>query len=196
MLTSVLPQSYYSTVLFRKVLTESVDSCAEIKSTPSVAQPVLAEFGGRCRKVMLGATERQEKRTSVRFPFGRPLSSKVVVCGHCLVILSLTVNETFICLSSLPLPLFSSWDFHANSLRMLFRDVPLDYVFHFLKEIDVLKPLITRLQSSTCSHCSYRNLEETTRCQTGLMNEASLVLSTESENKSNYNKNGSFSVDL
>jgi len=131
-------------------------------------------------------------------PFGRPLSSKVVVCGHCLVILSLTVNETFICLSSLPLPLSSFWDFHASSLRMLFRDVPLGYVFHFLKEIDVLKPLITRLQSSVISHCSYRNLEETIRRETGLMNEASLVLSTESENESNYNnnKNGRFSVDL
>ena len=34
-------------------LTASVDSCAEIKSTPSVAQPSLAEFGGRCRKAMI-----------------------------------------------------------------------------------------------------------------------------------------------
>ena len=32
-------------------------------------------------------------RTSVRFPFGSPLSSKVVSCGHCPVTLSLTVNE-------------------------------------------------------------------------------------------------------
>ena len=32
-----------------------MDSCAEIKSAPSVAEPVLAEFGGRGRKAMLGA---------------------------------------------------------------------------------------------------------------------------------------------
>jgi len=36
------------------VLTASVDSCAEIKSAPSVAYPDLAEFEGRCRKAMLG----------------------------------------------------------------------------------------------------------------------------------------------
>ena len=34
------------------------------------------------------------RRTSVRFCFGCPLSSKVVLCGHCLVILSLTMDET------------------------------------------------------------------------------------------------------
>ena len=32
--------------------------------------------------------------TSVRIRFGSPFSSKVVVCGHCLVTLSLTINET------------------------------------------------------------------------------------------------------
>ena len=41
-------------------------------------------------------------RASVRFRFGSPLSSEVVVCGHCLVTLSLTVNETLKWLSSLP----------------------------------------------------------------------------------------------
>ena len=40
------------------------------------------------------------RRTSVRICFGSP--SKVVVCGHCLVTLSLTVNETLKWLSSLP----------------------------------------------------------------------------------------------
>ena len=35
-------------------LTASVDSCAEIKSIPSMAKPILAEFGGRCREAMLG----------------------------------------------------------------------------------------------------------------------------------------------
>ena len=34
-------------------------------------------------------------RTSVRYRFGSPhFSSKIVVCGHCLVTLSLTINET------------------------------------------------------------------------------------------------------
>ena len=42
-------------------------------------------------------------RTSVRYRFGSPFSSKVVVCGHCLVTLSLTVNETLKWLSSLPI---------------------------------------------------------------------------------------------
>ena len=41
--------------------------------------------------------------TSVRIHFGSPFSSKVVVCGHCLVTLSLTINETFKWLSSLPI---------------------------------------------------------------------------------------------
>ena len=33
------------------------------------------------------------RRTSVRIRFGS-FSSKVVVCGHCLVTLSITINET------------------------------------------------------------------------------------------------------
>ena len=42
--------------------------------------------------------------TSVQFPrSGSPLSSKVVVCGHGLVTLSLTINETLNWLSSLPI---------------------------------------------------------------------------------------------
>ena len=41
--------------------------------------------------------------TSVRIHFGSPFSSKVVVCGHCLVPLSLTINETLKWLSSLPI---------------------------------------------------------------------------------------------
>ena len=40
--------------------------------------------------------------TSVRICFGSPFSSKVVVCGHCLVTLSLTFYETLKWLSSLP----------------------------------------------------------------------------------------------
>ena len=45
--------SQISTQIFRRALTASVDSCAEIKSAPSVA-----EFGGRCRKAMLGVCVR------------------------------------------------------------------------------------------------------------------------------------------
>ena len=47
-------RSLISTQTFRRALTASADSCAETKSAPSVAEPLLAEFGGRCRKVMLG----------------------------------------------------------------------------------------------------------------------------------------------
>ena len=35
--------------------------------------------------------------TSVRIHFGSPFPSKSVVCGHCLVTLSLTINETHHC---------------------------------------------------------------------------------------------------
>ena len=46
--------SLISTETFRRALTGSVDSCAEIKSAPSVALLNLAEFGRRCRKAILG----------------------------------------------------------------------------------------------------------------------------------------------
>ena len=36
----------------------------------------------------------------VRIRFGCPFSSEVVVCGHCLVTSSLTINEALKCLSS------------------------------------------------------------------------------------------------
>ena len=51
--------SHINTGTFRRALTASVDSCAEIKSAPSVAQLNLAEFGGRCRKAMLGVCNRR-----------------------------------------------------------------------------------------------------------------------------------------
>ena len=47
--------SLISTQTFRRAPTTTVDNCEEIKSTPSVAEPNLAEFGGRCQKAMLGA---------------------------------------------------------------------------------------------------------------------------------------------
>ena len=46
--------SHISTRTFRRALTASLDSCAEIKSAPSAALLNLAEFGGRCRKERLG----------------------------------------------------------------------------------------------------------------------------------------------
>ena len=42
-------------------------------------------------------------RTSVRYRYGSPFSSKGVVCGHGLVTLSPTINETLKWLSSLPI---------------------------------------------------------------------------------------------
>ena len=42
-------------------------------------------------------------RTSVRYRFGSPFSSKVVVCGHGFVTLPLTINETLKWFSSLPI---------------------------------------------------------------------------------------------
>ena len=43
------------------------------------------------------------KRKDLGSRFGSPFSSKVVVCGHGLVTLSLTINETLKWLSSLPI---------------------------------------------------------------------------------------------
>ena len=43
------------------------------------------------------------RRASARFRFGCPFSSKVMVCGHCLVPLSLTINETLKWHSPLPI---------------------------------------------------------------------------------------------
>ena len=62
------------------------------------------------------------KGNSVRIRFGSPLSSKVVVCRHCLVTLSLTINETLKWLSSLPIVMHESFwwwgcsDRYINSL--------------------------------------------------------------------------------
>ena len=39
--------SLISTQTFRRALTASVNSGAEVKSVPSLAEPILAEFGGR-----------------------------------------------------------------------------------------------------------------------------------------------------
>ena len=43
------------------------------------------------------------RRTLVQIHIGSPFSSKVMACGHCLVTLPLTINETLKWLSSLPI---------------------------------------------------------------------------------------------
>ena len=48
------------------------------------------------------------RRTSARVRLGPPLSSKGVVCGHCLVTLFLTANQSLKCISSLPI-LIQEW---------------------------------------------------------------------------------------
>ena len=56
----------------------------------------MSRFGLAVRRYRLVS-----RGTSVRIRFGSPFSSKVVVCGHCLVTLSLVINETLKWLSSL-----------------------------------------------------------------------------------------------
>ena len=58
---------------------------------------------GSLSRFGLAAVSRTTETESVRIRFGSPFSSKIVVCGHCLVTLSLTVNETLKWLSSLPI---------------------------------------------------------------------------------------------
>ena len=50
---------------FRGAPTESVDSCAEIKSAPSVALPVLAEFRGRFRKEVFGVCTKSSPLSAI-----------------------------------------------------------------------------------------------------------------------------------
>ena len=52
---------------------------------------------------LAGQEELVSRRTSVLIHLGSPFSSKVMVCGHCLVTLSLTINETLKWHSSLPI---------------------------------------------------------------------------------------------
>ena len=47
--------------------------------------------------------------TLVRTCFSSPFSSKIVVCGHCLVTLSLTINETLKWFLSLPISMQGSF---------------------------------------------------------------------------------------
>ena len=57
--------------------------------------------------------------TSVQICFSSPFSSKVVVCGHCLVTLSLTINEMFKWLSSLPILMQESFWWWQHSDRYI-----------------------------------------------------------------------------
>ena len=53
--------------------------------------------------------------TSVQIHFSFPFSSKMVVCGHHLMTLSLTINETLKWLSSLPISMQESfWRWHCS----------------------------------------------------------------------------------
>ena len=61
----------------------------------SICEPVWPSGKALARLVSRG--------TSVRIRFGSPFSSKAVVCGHCLVTLFLTMNETLKWLSSPPI---------------------------------------------------------------------------------------------
>ena len=83
---------------------------------PKSAVDTNASLSVRLRSLKYLPTERENRwaglasrRTSVRFRFGSPFSSKVVVCGHCLVTLSLTINEILIWLSSLPIVMQKSF---------------------------------------------------------------------------------------
>ena len=64
----------------------------------SLAFGGVSRFGLAVRRVRL-----LSRRTSVQIRFGSPFFSKVVVCGHRLVTLSLTINKTLIRLSLLPI---------------------------------------------------------------------------------------------
>ena len=81
---------HYKRNLFHAQSTMTVTSGQKKGNTKNVSQ-----FGLVVRLVRRG--------TSVQISFGSPFSSKVVVCGHCLVTLSLTINETLKWLSSLPI---------------------------------------------------------------------------------------------
>ena len=62
--------------------------------------------------------------TSVRIRFGSPFSSKVVVCGHCLVTLSLTINEILKWLSLLPIFMQGSFWWWQCSDRYIYSPSP------------------------------------------------------------------------
>ena len=65
-------------------------------------KPPIPQYETVSRSGLAVSVRLVSRGTSVRICFGAPFSSKVAVCGHCLVTLSLTINETLKWLSSLP----------------------------------------------------------------------------------------------
>ena len=64
----------------------------------------------------------------VRICFGSPFSSKVVVCGHCLVTLSLTINETLKWFSLLPILMQESfWWWQCGDRYIIYLSPPPPY---------------------------------------------------------------------
>ena len=70
--------------------------------------------------------------TSVWIRFGSPFSSKVVVCVHCLVTLSLTINETLKWLSLLPILMHESFCWWQCSDRYIIYLLPTSSFVVFL----------------------------------------------------------------
>ena len=70
----------------------------------AIGRTLMINIAGEKRVSRFGLAVRLvSRRTSVRIRFGSPFSSVVVVCGNCLVTLSLTINETLKWLSQLPI---------------------------------------------------------------------------------------------
>ena len=80
-----------------------------IDTGPAIWKSSLKVLGEACEPVWpSGKTRMVNRRTSARVRLGSPLSSKGVLCGHGLVTLSLTANQTLKCISSLPI-LIQEW---------------------------------------------------------------------------------------
>ena len=81
------------------------DRAVPVLPSPNISGKFVLKGGGGLESGVsrFGLAVRLVSRgTSVRIRFGSPFSAKIVVCGHCLVTLSLTINETLKWLSSLP----------------------------------------------------------------------------------------------
>ena len=72
-----------------RVRAETTFTCSNLLVNSSLGEPVWPSGKALVRLVRGGA--------SVRIRFGSPLSSEVVVCAHCLLTLSLTINQTLKC---------------------------------------------------------------------------------------------------
>ena len=95
---------------------------------------------------------RSSRRTSVRIRCGSPFSSTVVVCGHCLVTLSLTINETLKWLSSLPILMQESFWWWQCSNRYIISLSPFSpSLISLMVSVDV-KHHVCLLTSETNQH--------------------------------------------